>query len=196
MSQRSLRGGLVLWYQVVQIKVSEAPVSEQKSLITSVLKQSHLNWLARLLEWSGRKEQMLRSSSLLASSAITSPVQRTKRWGSLARYLWMVPCIPGVLLPGTSYLIVTAVLVRHSSLRKGGSAKTRSNCSRRLRSTFETAVCRDSQLKKLQKKWFLCDQLLPPRAPCNQKSGNRSQRQQIYCRTQTPLPSDLVCSAS
>ena len=33
------------------------------------------------------------------------------------------------------HLIVTAVLVRHSSLRKGGSAKTRSNCSRRLRST-------------------------------------------------------------
>ena len=33
------------------------------------------------------------------------------------------------------HLIVTAVLVRHSSLRKGGSAKTRSNCSRKLRST-------------------------------------------------------------
>ena len=145
MSQRSLRGFLVLWYQAVQVEVSEAPVSGQKSLITSALKQSHLNWLARLLEWSGRKEQMLRSNSLLASSAITSPVQRTKRWGSLARYLH----IPGVSFepPLVKHLIVTAVLVRHSSLRKGGSAKTRSNCSRRLRSTFKTTACQEASHK-------------------------------------------------
>ena len=53
------------------------------------------------------------------------------------------PCTPGFSfepLLMSKHLIVTAVLVRHSSLRKGGSAKTRSNCSRRLLSTFEGQV--------------------------------------------------------